>query len=156
MVEYSLIAAVSDNNVIGCNGDIPWRIKEDWALFKKSTLDSVIIMGKGTWDSLPKRPLPNRINIVLARENFEAQGAIVALSFEKALEEAAKHKKPIFVIGGGSVYSQTIENAKWLYLSHVKGEYEGDVFFPKFDKENYNIIEEKDFGDFIFKKYEKK
>lgn len=156
MVEYSLIAAISDNFVIGKNKDIPWRIKEDWQLFKKTTLDSVLIMGKGTWDSLPKKPLPNRINIILSKEPFEVEGATVVTNLDDALSIAESYKKPIFVIGGGYVYSQTINGAKWLYISHVKGEFEGDVFFPKFNPHDYIILEEKQYSNFTFRKYERK
>jgi len=113
-------------------------------------------MGKNTWDSLPIKPLPNRVNIVLNQDKIELNGAIVATSLEQAFEDASKYKdKEIFVIGGAFVYNQTIENATHLYISHVKGNFEGNIFFPNFDKTKYKIIEEKEFEKFIFKKYEK-
>lgn len=154
-IEYSVIAAVPDNFVIGNGLKIPWYIPEDFKLFKERTLNSVIIMGKNTWDSLPIKPLPNRINIVLYKEKIEIAGCFVASNLNEAFEEAAKHNKEIFVIGGASIYAQTINNAKYLYISHVKGSFEGDIFFPKFDKSKYKVIEEKEFDKFTFRKYEK-
>ncbi len=155
-IKYSIIAAVADNFAIGNNQKIPWHISEDFKLFKERTLNNVIIMGKNTWDSLPIKPLPNRINIVLNTEQIELNDAIVATSLDEAFNEASKYTdKEIFVIGGAFVYNQTIEDATYLYISHVKGNFEGNVFFPQFDKNKYKIIEEKEYDKFIFKKYEK-
>ncbi len=153
--QYSLIAAIADNFVIGNGLKIPWHISEDFKLFKERTLNNVIIMGKKTWDSLPIKPLPNRINIVLTKDKIEIKGCFVATSLVEAFCEASKYDKEIFVIGGASIYSQTIDNAKYLYISHVKGNFEGDIFFPKFDKSKYKIVEEKEFDKFIFRKYER-
>ncbi len=155
MVEYSLIAAIANNFVIGNDNDIPWRIKEDWKLFKDTTQNTIVIMGKGTWNSLPKRPLPDRINIVLDRDGCSLNGAIVCNSLINAFAKAEEFGLDIFVIGGANVYSQTIDNAKYLYISHIKGDYQGNVFFPKFDVNKYKVVEEKKFDDFIFKKYQK-
>jgi len=154
-IEYSLIAAIADNFVIGNGLKIPWHISEDFKLFKERTLNNVIIMGKNTWDSLPIKPLPNRINIVLSKDEIEINGCFVATSLTQAFAEASKYDKEIFVIGGASIYAQTIETAKYLYISHVKGNFEGNIFFPKFDKSKYKVVEEKEFDKFIFKKYEK-
>ena len=155
---YSLIAAISENYVIGDGLKIPWHIPEDFKLFKENTLKNVVIMGRATWDSLPPkfRPLPNRVNIVVSRSDLSFEGATCCKSIDEALEEGAKYEKEIFIIGGASIYSQTIENAKYLYISFVKGEYEGDVFFPKFDESNYEIVEEKEFDMFTFRKYMRK
>lgn len=155
MVIYSLIAAVSDNFIIGNGLKIPWHILEDFKLFKERTLNNVVIMGKNTWDSLPIKPLPNRINIVLNKKKINLKEAIVTTDLESAFKEASIYNKEIFIIGGASIYRQTIENANFLYISHVKGKFEGDVLFPKFNIKNYKVIEEKDFEEFTFKKYEK-
>jgi len=112
-------------------------------------------MGKKTYDSLSIKPLPNRINIVLTKEIFELENVIVKNNLSDAFEEASKYKKEIFIIGGANIYNQTIDDAKYLYLSHVKGEFQGNIFFPKFDKNKYIIIEEKEFEKFIFRKYKR-
>ena len=154
--EYSLIAAVPDNWVIGNGLKIPWYIPEDFKLFKERTLNSVIIMGQNTWDSLPFKPLPKRVNIVLNRDIVVNEGAVTCTSFKEAFNEAKKHQDmETFIIGGASIYSQTIKDATYLYISHVKGSFEGDILFPKFDKEDYEIIEEIEFEKFTFIKYRK-
>ncbi|NQZ85494.1 MAG: dihydrofolate reductase [Nanoarchaeales archaeon] len=154
-ITYSLIAGFPDNLVIGNGLKIPWYIPEDFKLFKQSTIDSIIIMGQLTWDSLPKKPLPKRINIVLTRKQVENEGAHTFTNLDDAFDFAAKQDKKIFVIGGASIYKQTIDKAKYLYISHIKGKFEGDILFPEFDKKDYKIIEKKEFEDFTFCKYEK-
>lgn len=157
--QYSLISAIADNFVIGNGLKIPWYIPEDFKLFKEKTQNSIIIMGKKTWDSLPIKPLPNRINIVISKQQLNEPRAIITNSLEKAFQiaknKSEKENKKIFVIGGASIYKQTIKNAKYLYISHVNGEFEGDIFFPKFNKENYKIIEQKNYETFTFCLYEK-
>lgn len=152
-IEYSLIAGVPDNWVIGNGLKIPWYIPEDFQLFKQKTLDTVIIMGQLTWDSLPIKPLPKRINIVLNRSKVENKGAETFTDMEEAFKFASEQNKQIFVIGGASIYKQTIAKATYLYISHIFGEFEGDILFPKFKKEDYKIIEEKQFKKFKFCKY---
>jgi dihydrofolate reductase len=155
-IEYSLIAGVPDNWIIGNGLKIPWYIPEDFKLFKKKTIDTVIIMGQLTWDSLPIKPLPKRINIVLNRESKENSGANTFSDMEEAFKFAAQQNKEIFVIGGASIYKQTIHKAKYLYISHVFGEFDGDILFPKFNKDHYKILEQEKFDRFEFCKYEKK
>jgi dihydrofolate reductase len=154
-VKYSLIAGVPDNFVIGNGLKIPWYIPEDFKLFKQKTIDSVVIMGQLTWDSLPIKPLPKRINIVLNRENVENNGAHTFTDIEEAFKFASEKDKNIFVIGGASIYKQTIQHAKYLYISHIFGEFDGDILFPKFKKEHYKILEQEKFEKFEFCKYEK-
>jgi len=154
-IEYSLIAGVPDNWVIGNGLKIPWYIPEDFQLFKKKTLNSVVIMGQTTWDSLPIKPLPKRINIVLNRNLIKNKGAETFQDMEKAFKFAKNQNKKIFVIGGASIYNQTIKNATYLYISHIKGTFEGNVFFPKFKKKDYEIIETQEFDKFTFCKYKK-
>lgn len=153
MIKYSIIAAISENFVIGNGLKIPWHISEDFQLFKKKTLGNVIIMGKTTWDSLPIKPLPKRINIILSRKNIKIENVITCTSIDEAFNEASKYNKEIFVIGGASIYNQTISNAEYLYISHIKGEFEGNIFFPKFDESKYDIVEEIKYDKFTFKKY---
>ena len=156
MIQYSLIAAVPDNWVIGNGLKIPWYIPEDFKLFKEKTKDSVVIMGKLTWDSLPIKPLPGRVNIILNKELIKIENAIVCTSINQALETANKYNKEIFCMGGSSIYKQMITDATYLYISHIKGEFEGNIFFPKFNPKKYEIVEEKKFEKFTFKKYKKR
>ncbi len=157
MKDYSLIAAISKNGIIGNGLKIPWHIPEDFKLFKEKTQNNIIIMGAKTWDALNRKALPNRINIIISKNQFKVPiECYLVKSIEDAFKKANEFKdKDIFIIGGGTIYSQTIENAKYLYISHIKEEYEGNIFFPKFDEKKYEILEEKEFDKFIFRKYSK-
>lgn len=152
----SIISAVSENNVIGNKGKIPWHIKEDFKIFKELTLNNVIIMGRKTWVSLPKRPLPNRINIVVGQKEITDN-----VEYFKSLNEAIEHskknypEKEVFLIGGHGIYREGLEIANTMYLSHVFAEFKGDTFFPEYDKDKWKVVEEKEYEPFIFKKYER-
>ncbi len=128
------------NGVIGRNGGLPWRLKSDLKLFKATTLFKPVIMGRKTWDSLPKKPLPGRTNIVLTRDgSFEAEGAIVCERFEEALsiarEQAAEDgAEEVCVIGGAALFDLALPKARRLYLTEVEAEVEGDVVLKPFDE----------------------
>lgn len=142
-VKLSLIVARARNGVIGREGDLPWRLSADMALFKKSTSGKPIIMGRKTWESLPVKPLPKRTNIVLTRDwAYAAIGARVYSSFSAALAAAraiaAKDgEDEVFVIGGATLYERAIEIADRLYITEVDAEIEGDTYFPKFDENQF-------------------
>ncbi|MFT4343294.1 MAG: dihydrofolate reductase [Candidatus Woesearchaeota archaeon] len=152
----ALIAALDENNVIGNKGKLPWDLPEDLQLFRKTTSDSVVIMGKTTYESIG-RPLPKRINIVVSTSLTEApQGTILAHSPEDALHKAKECGKTIFIIGGAGIYKAFLTSADRLYLSHVKGTHEGDTYFPKVDYSQWKVIEEHSFPDFVQRVYERK
>lgn len=128
-----LVAAVAKNGVIGARGKLPWHLPEDLKHFKNLTLGHPIIMGRRTWDSLGK-PLPGRENIVVSRKaGFEAPGASVAASLEAALALCAG--EPVaFVIGGAEIYAAALPLADGLVLTEIDRDYEGDVYFPDWDR----------------------
>ena len=136
----ALVAARARNGVIGREGGLPWRLKSDMAVFKASTLGKPVIMGRKTWDSLQKQPLPGRTNIVLSRDgSFEPKGALVCDRFEEAVsigrEQAAEDGVgEVCVIGGQKVFALGLPKARRLYLSEVEADVEGDAFFPPFDE----------------------
>ncbi len=143
----SIIVAVSENWGIGKDNELLWHIPEDLRRFKRLTSGNVIIMGKNTWKSLPKRPLPNRKNIVLTDvPEEEIEGSITAYSIEDALSKCDRDKE-IFIIGGGSIYMQFLNLADRLYITHVHKKAAADVFFPVIDTSIWKIIEEEDFQD---------
>lgn len=150
-VKLSLIVARSRNGVIGKNGDLPWRLADDLAFFKSATIDSAIIMGRQTWESLPKRPLPGRDNIVLSRDwTYQAEGARVFTAIAPALEAGkalsrARGSKEAFVIGGETLYSSTISVADLMYITEVDAEIDGDAYFPRFDEAQFEEIMTKTF-----------
>jgi dihydrofolate reductase len=129
----SLIVAASQNGVIGKDGALPWRIREDMARFKRLTMGHPCIMGRKTWDSIPKKPLPGRTNIVVTRNDaLKAEGALVASSFEAALEIAMEEKPTeIMIIGGAAIYAEALARAGRIYFTEVAGSIEGDAFFPQ-------------------------
>ncbi|MGY9107832.1 MAG: dihydrofolate reductase [Alphaproteobacteria bacterium] len=129
----SLIVAASQNGVIGKDGALPWRIREDMARFKRLTMGHPCIMGRKTWDSIPKKPLPGRTNIVVTRNDaLTAEGALVASSFEAALEFAMEENPTeIMIIGGAAIYAEALARAGRIYFTEVAGHIEGDAFFPQ-------------------------
>jgi len=129
----SLILARADNGVIGANGALPWRLPEDMRRFKAITTGKPCIMGRKTWDSLPKKPLPDRTNIVVARSALAAQGAIVAHLLDEALAIARKENAEIMVIGGAQIYAAALPQAGRVYLTEIHAAPCGDTHFPAFD-----------------------
>jgi len=128
-----LVAAVARNGVIGARGRLPWHLPEDLQHFKKLTLGHPVIMGRHTWDSLP-RALPGRENIVVTRSaNRDMPGASVANSVAAAIALCAG--EPLaFVIGGAGLFAETLPVADGLVLTEIERDYEGDVYFPAWDR----------------------
>ena len=132
-MEIHLIWAQDINGGIGVNGKLPWHISEDLKNFKKLTLNSTIIMGRKTWDSLPVKPLPKRNNIVLS--STKQKNVITFNTFEDCIDTLKKQKtKKIFIIGGRSIYKLFFNMADYLHISFINIiNNETDEFFP-FDK----------------------
>jgi dihydrofolate reductase len=140
MAKIIVIAAVSKNNVIGACGKIPWHIKEDFQHFKKATMGSPVIMGTKTYESLPKKPLPGRINIVLNPDkNYCPEGVIVKNSFDDAIKYCQKFPK-VYIIGGKSIYELGIQVADELDLTQIDKSYDGDVYFPEIDFNKWELV----------------
>jgi dihydrofolate reductase len=128
----SLVLAMADNGVIGKDGGLPWRIPDDMRRFKALTLGKPCVMGRKTWDSLPRKPLPGRDNIVVTRDrNFSADGAIVAHSLDDALARAGAAEE-ICVIGGVELYRAALPHADLIHLTQVHRDFEGDVGLEPF------------------------
>lgn len=136
----SLVFARARNGVIGKDGALPWRLKSDLALFKAVTLFKPVIMGRKTWDSLPKKPLPGRLNLVLSHDgSFEPQGALVCENLDEALQIAREHAaddgaEEVCVIGGAALFAACLSRAKRLYITEVQAEVEGDVVIAPIDE----------------------
>ncbi len=142
----AIVAARARNGVIGRGGALPWRLKSDMALFKATTLGKPVIMGRKTWDSLPKKPLPGRANLVLSRDGtFEPKGAVVCDRFQEALSMAREQAEEdgaeeVCVIGGTALFALAMPKAKRLYLTEVEADLEGDASFPDFDEAAWREI----------------
>lgn len=124
-----LVAAVAEDGTIGRKGSLPWSLPGEQARFRELTWGHPVLMGRKTWESLPKRPLPGRENVVLTRDgSTRAPGARRARSLEEALAPYASGT--VFVIGGAEVFAQTIGRADRLVLTRVPGRFGGDALFP--------------------------
>ncbi|MEP7174179.1 MAG: dihydrofolate reductase [Aestuariivirga sp.] len=133
MSRISFVVAVSRNGVIGRNGGLPWHISTDLKRFKAITMGKPLIMGRKTWESLPKKPLPGRPNIVITRQkNYRAEGASVVSDVPAALA-AAGQVEEICVIGGGEIFDMLLPQTERIYLTEVDLEVDGDTFFPPID-----------------------
>jgi dihydrofolate reductase len=135
----AFVVAVSRNGVIGLDGTLPWRLSSDLRFFKTITMGKPLIMGRKTWESLPKRPLPGRDNIVITRQRgYTATGASVVADIEAALSKAAMFARraksdEIAVIGGGEIFRLLLPQADRIYLTEVDLDVQGDTFFPALD-----------------------
>lgn len=129
----SLVVAMDRNRVIGLDNALPWRLPDEMAHFKRVTMGHPIIMGRRTWESIGK-PLPGRKNIVVTRNrSYEAPGCTVVGSLEEAWKAAAGAKEAC-VIGGTSLFEESLPVADTLHLTEVEAEVAGDTWFPEFDR----------------------
>lgn len=130
----SIIVAIAKNGVIGRGKELPWKIPADLAYFKKTTQGHPVIMGQKTHESIG-RLLPGRKNIVLSDmpDFLPLEGALKARSFDEVFK-LAEEDNEVFIIGGAYVYKQALEFADRLYITEVKADIEGDIYFPQFDK----------------------
>ncbi len=141
----SLIAAMSENRVIGKDNELPWHISEDLKRFKRITVGHTVIMGRKTYESIGKI-LPNRTNIIMTRDpDYEVEDAIVARSLDEAIRRSKGEE--VFVIGGEEIYRMAIERADRLYLTMIHDEIVGDAFFPEFTPADYTVTEQKKFEE---------
>ncbi|HEX6860486.1 MAG TPA: dihydrofolate reductase [Caulobacteraceae bacterium] len=145
-VHLALVVARARNGVIGREGQLPWRIRSDMAWFKANTLGKPIIMGRKTWESLPKKPLPGRTNIVLSRDaSFEPEKAVACETLSEAVQIGREQAgddgvDEVCVIGGAALFELAMPKAKRLYLTEVEADVEGDVFFPPFDEGDWTEV----------------
>ena len=130
----SLIVAVAENNVIGKKGQLPWHMPTDMKYFRDTTMGHCIIMGRKNFDSIPDkyRPLSGRTNIIVThKKDYSAPGCIVVNSIEESLEKAKQqNESEAFIIGGGEIFSQSMHLADKIYLTRIHANFDGDVFFP--------------------------
>lgn len=144
MNKVIVIVAVAENNVIGKDGKIPWHIKDDFRHFKQITTGSPVIMGSKTYESLPIKPLPGRVNIVLNPNiKYHASGVIVKHSFEDAIKFCQKFPQ-VFIIGGKSVYELGMKIADRFELTQIHKSYDGDTYFPEIDFNQWKLISKED------------
>ncbi|MBN1852447.1 MAG: dihydrofolate reductase [Pirellulales bacterium] len=144
-MRHSIIAAISENHVLGRAGELPWHLSNDLRQFKRLTTGHAIIMGRRTWESIG-RPLPGRVSIVITqRPDAIPDGVFTAPSLADALciaaESAAQHDE-VFLIGGGTLYRAALPISNRIYLTRVHATIEGDTTFPDLDWSQWQLVEE--------------
>ncbi len=141
MSEIVLVLAVAENGVIGKDGAIPWRISDDMKRFKALTMGHTVVMGRKTWDSLPKKPLPGRVNVVVTRQtDWQADGARVASSLGQATSGTSG---TVMIIGGAEIYDRALPMASRIELTEVHRAFDGDARFV-FDRTGWHEITRED------------
>ena len=145
MFVISHVVALSNNNVIGVDNDLPWSLKTDLSHFKKYTTNKIIIMGRKTFESIGK-PLPNRKTVIITRDtSYHVEGCSIVNSLGEAIKRNTD--KDLFIIGGAQIYTQVIEKklADKLDITLVKEKFDADVFFPEINPLEWKITEREDF-----------
>ena len=144
----SIIVAVSDNNVIGRNNDLPWHLPADLKYFKEKTMGHCVVMGRKNFESIPERfrPLPGRTNIVITRQpDYQPSGVLVAHSIDDAVEMAKRQgETECFITGGGEIFRQSVHLCDKIYLTRIHHDFEGDVFFPEINWKDWKEVSRKD------------
>tara|TARA_Y100000816_G_scaffold284578_1_gene263047 strand:+ start:7873 stop:8364 length:492 start_codon:yes stop_codon:yes gene_type:complete len=162
-MSIKLICAISKNNVIGKENNLPWNIGEDLKRFKELTSNNIIVMGRKTYESIG-RPLPNRRNIVLSNNtDLNIENVEVVNSSQKVLDLYKKNigEEDLYIIGGTYIYDLFLENCEYLYITFIDKEFEGDAYFPKINWQEWELINEvKKFDsvekiDFYFRNYKR-
>ena len=150
-MQIAIYVAIAENGVIGSKGGLPWRLSTDLKRFKATTMGKPIVMGRKTWESFPKRPLPGRLNIVVTRDKaYRAEGAETASSLRDAIVLAEIRARcmagvdEICVIGGGEIYRQALPLADRLHVTHVLASVDGDTVFPAIDPTVWRLASSQD------------
>lgn len=149
-MEIAMIAAVAENGVIGKDNDLAWSLPDDMKYFMNTTKGHYIVLGRKNYDSLPPkfRPLPNRTNVVITRQSdLQLEGAHIVNTLEEAFEFCKKNnQEKIFVIGGGQIYKLALPYADTLYITEVHHSFDGDTYFPEFDKNEWMEVSREPHG----------
>ena len=144
-MRISLIVALTENRVIGLDGDMPWHLSEDLKYFKRVTMGAPIIMGRKTFESVG-RALPGRTNIIITRNiDYFAEGIEVAHDLESAIKKASsvagsQGKEEVFVIGGAQIYALALAQAERLYVTEIHQTCPGDAYFPEIQASDWREI----------------
>jgi dihydrofolate reductase len=155
---FNIIVAIAENNCIGKGNDLPWNIPEDLKHFKEITAGKTVLMGSKTFESIMGRigkPLPNRKNVVVGRDpNYKVpEGVLFFNDLDIALDNLKD--EDLFIIGGASIYKQTLDRVDKLFITHVHQTVDGDAFFPQIDPTVWKKIKDEPHEGFSFAEYER-
>lgn len=146
----SHIVAVSENDVIGVNNDLPWDIPEDLKFFRDKTKGKAMIMGRKTYESVG-HPLPHRLSVIVTRNKeykVDAPNAVVCPDLKSAIAycktQTSKYGEEIFIIGGGEIFKESLHMVDVIYLTRIHKPYKGDILYPKLDPKEFELIEQRD------------
>lgn len=162
--KLAIIVAVAQNGAIGKDNDLLWHLSGDLKRFKELTTGHPVVMGRKTWESLPKRPLPKRQNIVMTQNpDFAAEGATVVHSVNGLFEALKGCEEEVFVMGGAAIYTALLPFTQRLYITRVYRDYEADVYFPKVDMSEFTLVrlgeplhDEESGLDYAYEEYDRK
>tara|TARA_B100000686_G_scaffold311728_1_gene355644 strand:- start:91 stop:582 length:492 start_codon:yes stop_codon:yes gene_type:complete len=146
-METIIIAAVTDNGVIGLDGDMPWHYPADLRHFERTTTGHACLMGRRTYESFPRRPLRNRINIVLtSNAEYEVPPDVIVVdSLKTGLATAAKSGVTrLFICGGARVYEEALPFVDEMILTRIHAQIDGDTYFPQWDADEFDIVDRRD------------
>lgn len=145
MPTIELVVAVAENGIIGCDGDMPWRLPSDLKHFKQVTMGCPIIMGRLTWASIG-RPLPGRLNIVISRSGCDVPDGVMVVATPEAALEAAHDAETVMIIGGGQIYKIFEPQAQTIHLTQVHASPEGDTSFALQQPDQWQEIDRERFS----------
>ncbi len=147
-----IIAAMSEDRIIGAADGMPWNVPEEYAQYLAFVRDNTVIMGRPTWRIFGAE-ITSAHNIVLSRSSEPEPGAELAASMPEALERATSFERDVFIAGGGRVYSQALDVADAMYLSTIKGDFSGDTWFPEWDPAQWTVAVRTEHERFVFTRY---
>lgn len=140
----SHIVAAGNNNEIGKDNDLLWRMPNDMKFFMNTTMGHTVLMGRNTFESFGKRPLKNRTNIIITRQaDYQAPNCVVVSSIDEGIEYARQQgEEELFIIGGGTIYEQSLPKTDRVYLTRIDGEFEATVFYPTLNMDEWKTVHE--------------
>lgn len=147
-----IIAAMSENRVIGLGDGMPWEVPEEYQQYRELTRGSTMIMGRRSYEIFGRDATAAHL-VVVSHSPQPVPGGTVCQSLAEALNAAKAFGKPIFSGGGASIYAQTIPLASEMLLSTIKGEFEGDTYFPEFNAFDWQVVEERDEERYLFRRW---
>lgn len=150
----AIISAIGSDNIIGNGNGLPWSIPEEYEQFLDFIKDNTVIMGRRSYEIFKKDMLPKRMIVV--SKTLSNNGNLVYDSLSEALEYAKSFSEDVFICGGESIYKESIDIADYMFLSYIKGQHRGNVFFPDFDKSDWVVETQKEHDEFEFFIYKRK
>jgi dihydrofolate reductase len=148
-----IISAIGSNHIIGNGAGLPWHIPSEYSQFLDYVKDQTVIMGRRSYEIFKKDMLPKRM--VVVSRSLQRDRASVFASLPEALAYSKSFPEDVFICGGQSIYEESISHADYMYLSFVKGEHQGNVYFPEFDVSKWSVEKREDHDEFVFVIYRK-